>query len=54
MFEHYGEIMEVALLKTPAGASRGCAFVKYADMNAAEAAVTNLHGNFKMEGGMVS
>ena len=51
MFEHYGEIIEVALLKAPSGMSRGCAFVKYGDMAAAEAAVQNLHGNFKMEGG---
>eukprot|EP01059_Diplonema_ambulator_P001864 TRINITY_DN1155_c0_g1_i10.p1 TRINITY_DN1155_c0_g1~~TRINITY_DN1155_c0_g1_i10.p1 ORF type:complete len:513 (+),score=199.46 TRINITY_DN1155_c0_g1_i10:61-1539(+) len=51
VFEHYGEIMEVALLKGQNGLSRGCAFVKYSNMDAAQAAVSNLHGNFKMEGG---
>eukprot|EP01060_Flectonema_neradi_P007966 TRINITY_DN1567_c2_g1_i1.p1 TRINITY_DN1567_c2_g1~~TRINITY_DN1567_c2_g1_i1.p1 ORF type:complete len:506 (+),score=153.09 TRINITY_DN1567_c2_g1_i1:77-1594(+) len=51
VFEHYGQIVEVALLKSQAGLSRGCAFVKYRNMEAAQAAVSNLHGNFKMEGG---
>eukprot|EP01062_Namystynia_karyoxenos_P007322 TRINITY_DN1257_c2_g1_i1.p1 TRINITY_DN1257_c2_g1~~TRINITY_DN1257_c2_g1_i1.p1 ORF type:complete len:568 (+),score=243.82 TRINITY_DN1257_c2_g1_i1:243-1946(+) len=51
VFEHYGEIVEVALLRGQNGASRGCAFVKYKDMGAAQQAVQNLHGNFKMEGG---
>eukprot|EP01065_Artemidia_motanka_P023756 TRINITY_DN2841_c0_g2_i1.p1 TRINITY_DN2841_c0_g2~~TRINITY_DN2841_c0_g2_i1.p1 ORF type:complete len:599 (+),score=218.77 TRINITY_DN2841_c0_g2_i1:126-1799(+) len=51
VFGHYGEIAEVALLRGPNGQSRGCAFVKYVSMESAQAAVQNLHGNFKMEGG---
>eukprot|EP00755_Sulcionema_specki_P005105 Sspe_Gene.31818::Locus_15653_Transcript_1_1_Confidence_1.000_Length_1243::g.31818::m.31818/K13207/CUGBP, BRUNOL, CELF; CUG-BP- and ETR3-like factor len=51
VFEHYGEIVEVALLRSQTGLSRGCAFVKYKTMEAAQNAVTNLHGNFKMDGG---
>ncbi|KAJ9458358.1 RNA-binding protein BRN1 [Diplonema papillatum] len=51
VFSHYGTISEVALLKNQNGLSRGCAFVKYDTMDSAQAAVSNLHGKFKMHGG---
>jgi len=43
LFIVYGELREVHVIKLPDGTSRGCAFVKYVQRNAALAAIEGLH-----------
>lgn len=50
MFEPFGVIEDVAILRTPEGVSRGCAFVKYETAPQAAEAISALHHSQTMEG----
>jgi CUG-BP- and ETR3-like factor len=50
MFEPYGPIEDISILKYGDGASKGCAFVKVADRQKAQDAITHLHGSRIMPG----
>jgi RNA recognition motif-containing protein len=47
IFELYGEIKEVHVIRHPSGQSKGCAFVKYYQHGTAVAAIDNLHGQVR-------
>ncbi|XP_064421825.1 CUGBP Elav-like family member 4 [Latimeria chalumnae] len=50
LFEPFGQIEECTILRGPDGASKGCAFVKYAAHAEAQTAINNLHGSQTMPG----
>lgn len=50
IFGPYGLIEECTILRGPDGASKGCAFVKLASSEAAQAAIASLHGSQTMPG----
>ena len=49
MFEPYGEIEDLTILRNQDQTSRGCAFVKYSQSSEAEEAVSALHHSQTME-----
>ena len=48
LFLPFGEIEECTILRGPEGASKGCAFVKLARSEEAQAAISALHGSRTM------
>jgi len=50
MFEPFGEIDDLTILKNPEGVSRGCAFVKFQSAADATSAIEALHHSKTMEG----
>jgi len=50
IFAPYGAIEECTILRGPDGASKGCAFVKLSSQEAAQAAISALHGSQTMPG----
>lgn len=50
MFEMYGQIEDLTILRNVDGSSRGCAFVRFASPEEAKAAIDNLHNSDTMEG----
>jgi len=47
IFQFYGDIKEVHVVRHPSGQSKGCAFVKYYQHSAAVTAIDNLHGQVR-------
>ena len=45
MFEPYGKIEEVTVLRDREGVSRGCAFIKFFNRQQAQAAINKMHGS---------
>ena len=45
MFETYGTVEEVTVLRDKDGGSRGCAFIKFANRQQAQAAINKMHGS---------
>ena len=45
MFEHYGTVEEVTVLRDKEGTSKGCAFIKFANRQQAQAAINKMHGS---------
>ena len=45
MFEEFGSVEEVTVLKDKEGHSRGCAFVKFKFRQEAQAAINQMHGS---------
>jgi len=45
MFEPYGTVEEVTVLRDREGLSRGCAFIKFANRQQAQAAINKMHGS---------
>ncbi len=45
MFEPYGTVEEVTVLRDKEGLSRGCAFIKFANRQQAQAAINKMHGS---------
>ena len=43
MFAPYGELREVHIIRGPEGTSKGCAFVKFVDRDAAMVAIENVN-----------
>jgi RNA recognition motif-containing protein len=52
LFSKYGLVVEVVLLRSPDGRSRGAAFVRFDSLEAAEAAIHALHDKHSMPGGV--
>ncbi|KJE90958.1 RNA binding protein [Capsaspora owczarzaki ATCC 30864] len=50
VFEMYGDIEDIAVLRQPDGTSKGCAFIKYRWREQAVAAISALHGRISMDG----
>jgi len=50
IFKAFGNIEECTILRGPDGNSKGCAFVKLASTEAAQTAITALHGSATMPG----
>jgi len=48
MFCAYGDLREVHIIRGPEGGSKGCAFVKFHDKEAALAAIQELHDSIPM------
>ena len=44
LFSQHGSVLEVHILKSPDGTSRGCGFVKYAAQHEAVSAINSLSG----------
>ena len=45
MFEPYGTVEEVTVLRDKEGLSKGCAFIKFANRQQAQAAINKMHGS---------
>ena len=45
MFELYGAVEEVTVLRDKDGTHRGCAFIKFATRQQAQAAINKMHGS---------
>lgn len=43
MFISYGDLREVHIIRGPEGSSKGCAFVKFVDREAAMVAIEDMH-----------
>jgi len=50
IFKAFGNIEECTILRGPDGNSKGCAFVKLCSTDAAQTAITSLHGSATMPG----
>lgn len=50
IFKAFGNIEECTILRGPDGNSKGCAFVKLSSTDAAQSAITELHGSRTMPG----
>lgn len=50
LFNELGEVLEVVVLRTTEGRSRGCAFVTYADRATAERAIGRFNGQISVPG----
>lgn len=48
IFSSYGDLREVHIIRGPDGSSKGCAFVKFEDRNAALVAIVDLHDSMPM------
>ena len=49
LFEPYGEIKGIFLIRSTDGIKKGCAFVKYSERESAMAAIQSLHGTHAIE-----
>lgn len=49
MFERFGLIEELTVLKDKDGYSRGCAFIKFSTRHEAQAAINEMHGSEIMQ-----
>ena len=45
MFEPYGNVEEVTVLRDKEGMSKGCAFIKFLNRQQAQAAINKMHGS---------
>lgn len=45
MFEPYGTVEEVTVLRDKEGISRGCAFIKFSNRQQAQSAINKMHGS---------
>ena len=45
MFEPYGSVEEVTVLRDKDGMSKGCAFIKFSNRQQAQAAINKMHGS---------
>ena len=45
MFQEYGVVEEVTVLRDKEGNSKGCAFVKFGSRQEAQAAINKMHGS---------
>ncbi|CBY18019.1 unnamed protein product [Oikopleura dioica] len=50
LFGKYGAIEECTILRTPEGSSKGCAFIKLANVQHAQNAIAQMHGSTTMPG----
>lgn len=50
LFSPFGEIREIYIIRNADGSNKGCAFLKFAQKEAALAAIDNLHEKYQMEG----
>jgi len=51
IFEQFGSIVEVALVRQKDRSSKGCGFVRFQDRQGADKAIQALHGRHTMQGG---
>ena len=49
MFQEYGTVEEVTVLRDKDGNSKGCAFIKFGNRQQAQAAINKMHGSQIME-----
>lgn len=49
MFQEYGSVEEVTVLRDKDGNSKGCAFIKFGSRQQAQAAINKMHGSQIME-----
>merc|ERR1740115_136591 len=49
-FSQFGPLMEVFMMREKDGRSKGCAFIRYFDRRAADAACATLHGSMALPG----
>ena len=45
MFQEYGSVEEVTVLRDKEGNSKGCAFIKFGSRQQAQAAINKMHGS---------
>lgn len=45
MFQEYGTVEEVTVLRDKEGNSKGCAFIKFGSRQEAQAAINKMHGS---------
>ena len=45
MFEAYGVVEEVTVLRDKEGQSKGCAFIKFSNRQQAQTAINKMHGS---------
>lgn len=45
MFQEYGTVEEVTVLRDKEGNSKGCAFIKFGSRQQAQAAINKMHGS---------
>ncbi len=45
MFQEYGKVEEVTVLRDKDGNSKGCAFIKFGSRQEAQAAINKMHGS---------
>ena len=45
MFNQFGNVEEVTVLRDREGASRGCAFIKFSNRQEAQGAINKMHGS---------
>lgn len=45
MFEPYGTVEEVTVLRDKEGQSKGCAFIKFSTRQQAQSAINKMHGS---------